>query len=122
MNDKYEGTRVAGHPVLLTLTIGEGVLEGLRIQTDPGARLFLRKKAYLLADLAKARYGEDGWTCTQAQPAADEQPVGGVFVKEHCEKATPTRRYLLDRALFRRPGEELRNVVSHMRLEILRPQ
>lgn len=123
INDKYEGTRVAGHPVLLTLLLDDaGTAQGLRIETDPAARLFLRKKAHLLGGLAKARFGEDGWTCTRGQPAADEEPVGGVFIKEHCEKATPTRRYLLDRALFRHPGEELRNVVSLTRLEILAPR
>ena len=120
VNDKYEGTRVAGHPVLLALLLDDaGIVKGLRIETDPAARPFLHKKAHLLGGLAKARFGEDGWTCTQAQPSAAEEPVGGVFVKEHCEKTTPTRRYLVDRALFRRPGEEPRNVVNSTRVEIL---
>jgi hypothetical protein len=120
VNDKYEGTKVGGHPVLLTLLIGEGGrVDGLRIETDPSARLFLRKKAFLFGELAKARFGEDGWACTSAQPTGDAQPVGGVFVQEHCEKTTPTRRYVLDRALFRRPGQELRDFVSRSRLEIL---
>jgi len=120
VNDKYEGTKVGGHPVLLTLLLGEsGRVDGLRIETDPSARLFYRKKAFLLGELAKARFGEDGWTCTEAQPTEDAQPVGGVFVQEHCEKATPGRRYVLDRALFRRPGQELRDFVSRSRLEIL---
>ena len=62
VNDSYEGTKVGGHPVLLTLLIsGAGVVEGLRIQTDPAARLNRRKKAYLLGELAKQRYGEAGW-------------------------------------------------------------
>lgn len=118
-NDKYAGTKVGGHPVLLTLLIGgEGRVDGLLIETDPSARLFFRKKAFLFGELAKARFGEDGWACTSGQPTEDAQPVGGVFVQERCEKATPTRRYVLDRALFRRPGEELRSFVSRSRLEI----
>lgn len=120
LNDKYEGTKVGGHPVLLTLFIRDtGLVDGLRIETDPSARLFLRKKAFLLGALAKARFGEDGWSCTSGQPTDDAQPVGGVFVQEHCEKTTPSRRYVLDRALFRRPGQELRDFVSRTRLEIL---
>ena len=120
LNDKYEGTKVGGHPVLLTLLIrDDGRVDGLRIETDPAARLFLRKKAFLFGELAKARFGEEGWTCTSGQPTDDAQPVGGVFVKEHCEKATTTRRYVLDRALFRRPGQELRDFVSRSRLDIL---
>lgn len=119
LNDKYEGTKVGGHPVLLTLLIGgAGRVDGLRIETDPSARLFYRKKAFRLGDLAKARFGEDGWTCTEGQPTEDAQPVGGLFVQEHCEKATPTRRYVMDRALFRRPGQEMREFTSRARLEI----
>ena len=120
VNDKYEGTKVGGHPVLLTLLIRDGGrVDGLRIETDPAARLFLRKKAFLLGELAKARFGEDGWDCTSGQPTDDAQPVGGVFVQEHCEKATASRRYILDRALFRRPDRELREFVSRSRLEIV---
>lgn len=120
VNDKYEGTKVGGHPVLLTLLMGDGGrVDGLRIETDASARLFHRKKAFLFGELAKARFGEDGWTCTGGQPTEDAQPVGGVFVQERCEKETPTRRYVLDRALFRRPGQDLRSFVSRSRLEIL---
>lgn len=122
LNDSYEGTKVGGHPVLLTLLISDaGIVEGLRIETDPAARLNRRKKAYLLGELAKARYGEAGWACTEAQPAAGEEPVGGVFLKEHCEKATPTRRYVLDRQMFRRAGADARAFVSGSQLEIRRP-
>lgn len=120
VNDNYEGTKVGGHPVLLTLLIGtDARVDGLRIETDPAARLFLRKKAFLFGELAKARFGEDGWNCASAQPTDDAQPVGGVFVQEHCEKATSGRRYVLDRGLFRRPGQEMREFTSRSRLEIL---
>jgi hypothetical protein len=121
VNDQFEGTKVAGHPVLLTLLIGGGgVVEGLVIETDPAARLFLRKKAFLFADQAKARYGEDGWACEGAPPAAGEEPVGSVFVKERCEKTAGGRRLILDRQLFRRAGQELRDFVGSTRLTILR--
>ena len=58
VNEKYQGTKVAGHPVVLTLLIDEGgTIDGLRIDTDPQARLFWRKKAHLLALVVKSRYG-----------------------------------------------------------------
>ena len=121
INDQFEGTKVAGHPVLLTLLIGdEGTVDGLTIETDPRARLYLRKKAFLFADQVKARYGEDGWTCTSAPAAADEEPVGGVFVKEHCEKTTGQRRLILDRQLLRHAGQDLKDFVGTTRLTILR--
>lgn len=121
VNGLYEGTKVGGHPVLLTLLIGDDRVEGLVIETDPAARLYLRKKAFLFGEQVKARYGEQGWACTEGQPSADEEPVGGVFLKEHCEKTTSTRRLVLDRALFRRAGQDLKDFVSRSRLEILEP-
>ena len=121
VNGLYEGTKVGGHPVLLTLLIGDGGhLDGLVIETDPAARLYLRKKAFLFADQVKARYGDDGWSCTEGKPAADEAPVGGVFIREHCEKTTATRRLILDRALFRQAGQDNKDFTSQSRLEILK--
>jgi uncharacterized low-complexity protein len=120
VNGLYEGTKVGGHPVLLTALIGDdGRLKGLVIETDPAARLYLRKKAFLFGEQVKARYGDAGWTCASQQPSADQEPVGGVFMNEHCEKATATRRLTLDRVLFRRAGQELKDFVSRSRLEIL---
>ncbi len=127
VNSVYEGTKVGGHPVLLRLLIGDdnqgggGRVDGIVIETDPTARLYLRKKAFLFGEQVKARYGDQGWTCTEGKPAADEEPVGGVFLKEHCEKTTPTRHFVLERELFRRAGQDLKDFVSHSRLEILKP-
>ena len=121
VNGLYEGTKVGGHPVLLTLLIGsDNQVDGLVIETDPNARLYLRKKAFLFGDQVKARYGEEGWNCKQEAPTADEEPVGGVFINEHCEKATPTRRLIFDREFFRRAGQDIKDFTSHSRLEILK--
>ena len=120
VNDLYEGTKVGGHPALLTLLIGDDQVRGLIIETDPAARLYLRKKAFLFGDQAKARYGDDGWTCANREPTADDQPVGGVFIDEHCEKTASGRHLILDRALFRRAGQDIKNFVSRSRLEILK--
>lgn len=122
LNDKFGGTRVAGHPVRLALLLtDEGVVAGLRIDTDPATSLYLHKKAFLLADQVKTRYGEEGWTCAEGAPDATEQPVGGVFIKEHCEKTTPTRHLVLDRELYRHPDQDLRAFVGGTEVLIERP-
>src|SRR5262249_53787729 len=55
-----EGTIVAGHPALLTMMVDDkGVLAGLRIETDPKARLYMHKKAFLFGIQVKSRYGLD---------------------------------------------------------------
>jgi hypothetical protein len=121
VNESYQGTKVGGHPVLLSLLIGDdGVVEGIRIETDPKARLYLRKKAFLLGEQAKERFGQDGWTCRDTEPSGDEEPVGGVFVKQHCEKRTATRHVIVDRELYRRAGQPLQDFVGASQVLILR--
>jgi hypothetical protein len=115
-----EGTIVAGHPAILTLLVDDaGIVSGLRIETDPKARLYIRKKAFLFGTQAKSRYGLDGWSCTEAQPDAGEQPVGGVFVRERCTKTISQRSIVVERSLFRRPEQDIKSFVDETRMTIL---
>lgn len=116
-----DGTVVAGHPAILTALIDEdGVVAGLRIETDPKARLYLRKKAFLFAAQVKARYGAEGWSCMQAGLNAGETAVGGVHVKEKCTKTTQGRALTVESNLFRKAGQDEKNFVDETRLTILR--
>jgi hypothetical protein len=115
-----EGTRVAGHPVLLTLLVDDaGVVAGLLIETDPNSRLYMRKKAFLLGVQAKSRYGAEGWTCTERQPAGGEQPVGGVYVNEQCSKSMNGRAVTIERRLLRHADQELKDFVDETKISIL---
>jgi hypothetical protein len=115
-----EGTIVAGHPAILTLLVDDaGIVSGLRIETDPKARLYIRKKAFLFGTQAKSRYGLDGWSCTEAQPDAGEQPVGGVFVRERCSKTVQNRSIVVERSLFRKPDQDIKSFVDETRMTIL---
>jgi hypothetical protein len=116
-----DGTVVAGHPVVLTALIdNDGIVAGLKIDTDPKSRLYLRKKAFLFGPQVKARYGSDGWACTQADLAAGEEPVGGVHVKEKCTKTTQGRALTIERSLYRKAGQDEKNFVDETRVTILR--
>ena len=64
---------VAGHPAILTLLIDDsGDVASLQIETDPKARLYVRKKAFFLGLQARSRYGSDGWACTEGQPGREK--------------------------------------------------
>ncbi|WOH64025.1 hypothetical protein [Bradyrhizobium sp. BWA-3-5] len=116
-----EGTIIAGHPVLLTVFIdGKGIVSGLDIETDPNARLYARKKAFLLAAQVRSHYGSEGWTCTEGKAEAEEQPVGGVFIRETCRKALPDRFLTVERNLFRRAGRDVRDFVDRTHVRITR--
>ena len=56
-----------------------GHVAGLQIETDPKARLYIRKKAFLLGLQAKSRYGSTAGPAREGQPDAGDQPVGGVY-------------------------------------------
>ena len=100
------GTRVAGHPVILSALFDrDGVLRGLRFVTDPRAAPHERRMAHLLRLAVINRYEPDGWTCTDFPPASNETPVGGVFIKQRCQKATPERHLSLDTRFLRKPGQ-----------------
>jgi hypothetical protein len=115
------GTVVAGHPAILTALIDNaGTLAGLVIETDPKARFYLRKKAFLFGSQVKARYGPDDWACTQAQLEAGEQPVGGVYIKERCTKTIEGRALVVERNLFRQAGQNEKSFVDETRVTILR--
>jgi hypothetical protein len=116
-----DGTMVAGHRAILTLLIDDtGHVAGLQIETDQKARLYIRKKAFLLGIQARSRYGAEGWACTEGQPGAGEQPVGGVYVKERCTKTISGRSLVVERNLFRRAGQDIKNFVAETRISILR--
>ena len=116
-----EGTVVAGHPVVLTLLIDQaGTVAGLRIDTETKGPLYLRKKAFLFGLQVKSRYGDGGWACTEAQPQAGEQQVGGVFLNENCSKTVSGRTIVVQRSLFRRANQDEKDFVNETRVRILR--
>jgi hypothetical protein len=100
------GTRVAGHPVVLSALFDDGgTLRGMRVVSDPRATLAERRMAHLLGIAVISRYGTDGWTCVDLAPGEGESPVGGVFTKRRCEKWTPDRDMTIETHLLRKPGQ-----------------
>lgn len=123
VNDKWEGTKISGHPVLLTIAIDDNdKVVSLIAKTDPEARSYLKKKAYLLSLRVKARYGRDGWACTSIKPSEKETPVGGVFINETCEKSLPNRRILLQTRLFRSQDQTLEESINSTEFKIITEQ
>jgi len=116
-----EGTMVAGHPAVLTLLVDDHAsVAGLLIETDPKARLYMRKKAFLLGMQAKSRYGDDGWSCTDVPRAADQEPLGGTYVNTRCEKTTNGRAVTVEQRLFHRVDQDPKTFVDETRIAIMR--
>ena len=68
---KYYGTKVAGHPVVLSVLFDEGGIgQAIRIVTDQRADLEYRRNAYLLRVPLMNAFGAEGWAC-EHPPLAD---------------------------------------------------
>jgi hypothetical protein len=100
------GTRIAGHPVILSVLFDrDGILRGIRFVSDPRGDPGARRMAHLLRLAIINRYNPAGWTCTDFPPAPGETPVGGIFLKQRCEKATPERHLMVEARFLRKPGQ-----------------
>ncbi len=101
------GTRVAGHPVILSVLFDQtGVLRGIRMVSDPRGSVMERRMAHMLRLAIINRYDPDGWNCTDFPPAAGETPVGGgVFIKQRCDKLSDGRALSVEAHFLRKPGQ-----------------
>ena len=118
VNDKWEGTKVAGHPVQPSLLIADdGLVKGIRIITN-SERLYLKKKAYLLPIRIMGRYGRDGWDCRDAEPSDGKTAVGGMFIDRHCEKMFHDRHLVMDVDLYRTADQAGQEFTGVTRFEI----
>jgi hypothetical protein len=101
------GTRVAGHPVILSVLFDkDGVLRGIRMVSDARASPLERRMAHMLRLAIINRYEPDGWNCTDMPPAPGETPVGGgVFIKQRCEKPLPDKTLTVEARFLRKPGQ-----------------
>jgi hypothetical protein len=105
--ERYSGTKIYDFPVVLSgLFDDSGILAGLRIVSDPRDTTRSREDAYALRNFLTARYGRDGWICTDLAPDEGELPVGRTFIKQDCRKtlAGPTLAALQTRYL-RKKGQ-----------------
>jgi hypothetical protein len=105
--ERYSGTKVYDYPVVLSaLFDADGTLRGLRIVSDPRDTTRSRDEAYTLRNFLTARFGRDGWTCTDLAAEEGEEPVGRTFVKQDCRKMLdgPVLAVLLTRYL-RKKGQ-----------------
>lgn len=129
---QYSGTKVLDFPVIVSALFDSGgTLAGLRIVTDPQASPQERKQAYTLGNFFNARYGNDGWDCSDTAPAPGETPVGSLYINRHCTKLVKSElRVVLDTRFLRKPGQAEFNssgkltvgqFESSTRLELLRP-
>ena len=86
-NENFEGTQVAGHPVLMNLGIDtKGLLKLIDITTDPSAPFYFRKQAYLMWLRIYGKYGSDGWNCKNFDKKDGHVVIGNKYINRLCTK------------------------------------
>ncbi len=117
--DDLEGTAIAGHPVLISLLFnGEGVVETLRVFTDPYTRPYNKRRARVLARKVKARFGTTGWDCNDLPAEGWESPIGGVFTKELCVTDLGNRTVHLYSQFYRTFSDGEEELVNSTQFEV----
>lgn len=106
MLGRYEGTRVFGNPVIISVLIDSaGRVAGVRIVSDPRASLVQREKAYSIRSNLRSRYASQGWDCVDREPSERQRPIGRIFVNQVCTKDLEDRQLFLEAHYFRKPGQ-----------------
>ena len=87
VTEEYEGTQVAGHPVLINLAIDEnGILQEININTDPKAPFYFRKQSHLLWMRVYAKYGAQNWACIDQDIKVGHIKIGKKYINRVCTK------------------------------------
>lgn len=108
-----DASLVAGHPVDLSVFFdGSGRVARIEIKTKEHTSLYMRKKAYRLGLQAMEHYGEDGWSCEKAQPGANEEPIGLMYINESCSKTLGDREVKATSRFFHKVGGAPKDFVS----------
>ena len=120
--DRFAGTTDSGHPVMVSaLFDDEGVLQKIRILTDPRAdyvagdnRLAVhgRETAYQFGGLVAPRVGvQADRDCVNLEPEDGQSPVADRFIKMRCQRteADLGRGVFLEIHYFRKPGQHGRD-------------
>ena len=74
------GTRIAGHPVILSVLFDRGgVVRGFRFVTDARAAVHERRMAHMLRLAVFNRYDPGGWACTNSRRPRARRPSAAFF-------------------------------------------
>jgi len=104
---QYAGTKTYGFPIVASVLFDDaGIAKGIRIVSDPRDENQDRDEAYLLKNFLTARFGRDGWACSNLAPDPGETPVDGVLIKQNCRKDIDAETTaFLDPRFLRKPGQ-----------------
>jgi hypothetical protein len=117
---RWAGTHEVTFPVITSALFDDaGILKGIRLVTDPRpehrnditeANRKKREDSYNLGSVMASRFNiEPARDCKSLPPEEGEGAVGGLFIKQACERRDGGRRIVVRVNLFRKPGQSAFN-------------
>lgn len=121
VNDRFKGTRISGHPVVLSILVDKkGLIQGIRAYSDPKASPFTKKQAYLLAVNIKRHYGHAGWECVERQAnEAGNKPIGSIYIDYMCNKISNDKRVRIGAKFYRSPNQKGKDYTNSSTFEVI---
>lgn len=107
-----DGTTVFSHKVMVSVLVSEdGIIQGIRILTDPRIPARERRRAVTLMRNLEARYGDWNLACEDLPLADGEMMIGNVFTKRVCTGTSPEgdTALRLDARYLRKAGQQAVN-------------
>lgn len=105
--ESFAGTKEYDQNVIVSALFDDaGILQGVRIVSDPRVPADRRAEAYTLSGFLIARFRIDDSDCRDLPASAGETPVGTTFVKRECAKTLADGTAIALRIdHYRRPGQ-----------------
>ena len=119
-NENYEGTQIAGHPVIIYLAIDQNsIIQEINAYTDPSAPFYFKKQAHLLHLRVYAKYGSNGWNCKNKPKKDDHIKIGKNYINRVCIKKNDKKLIKLEtKFYFNNNKRSEKNLVSSSRLQL----
>ena len=120
VTEEYEGTQVAGHPVLINIAVDENaILQEINIDTDPDAPFYFRKQAHLLWMRVYSKYGGQNWKCVDRAIKTGHIKIGKKYINRVCKKSLDNKVITIDYQFYFVGEKKSRdNLVSKSFLQI----
>ena len=97
VTEEYEGTQVAGHPVLINIAVDENaILQEININTDPDAPFYFRKQSHLLWMRVYSKYGGQNWECVDRAIKKGHIKIGKKYINRVCNKSVDNKLITID--------------------------
>ena len=120
VTEEYEGTQVAGHPVLINIAVDENaILQEININTDPDAPFYFKKQSHLLWMRVYSKYGGQNWECVDRAIKTGHIKIGKKYINRVCNKSVDNKLITIDYQFYFVEDKNSReNLVSKSFLQI----